>query len=66
MYLGVSRFLISMNPLLIKKKKKILFLVAKMHYTPPEFDVVKLISQVSKLRTKILNFQVIVNVTLLS
>lgn len=37
-----------------------------MHYTPPEFDVVKLISQVSKLRTKILNFQVIVNVTLLS
>ena len=65
MYLGVSLFLISMNPLLIKKKKK-LFLVAKMHYTPPEFDVVKLISQVSKLRTKILNFQVIVNVTLLS
>ena len=65
MYLGVSRFLISMNPLLIKKKKN-LFLVAKMHYTPPEFDVVKLISQVSKLRTKILNFQVIVNVTLLS
>lgn len=54
-----------MNPLLIKKKKN-LFLVAKMHYTPPEFDVVKLISQVSKLRTKILNFQVIVNVTLLS
>ena len=65
MYLGVSLFLISMNPLLIKKKKN-LFLVAKMHYTPPEFDVVKLISQVSKLRTKILNFQVIVNVTLLS
>ena len=65
MYLGVSFFLISMSPLLIKKKKN-LFLVAKMHYTPPEFDVVKLISQVSKLRTKILNFQVIVNVTLLS
>ena len=65
MYLGVSLFLISMSPLLIKKKKN-LFLVAKMHYTPPEFDVVKLISQVSKLRTKILNFQVIVNVTLLS
>ena len=38
-----------------------------MHYTPSEFDVVaKLISQVSKLRTKTLNSQVIVNVTLLS